>query len=148
MVNHSTATLDATFAALADPTRRALLTRLAAGESSVMTLAAPFAVSLPAITKHLRVLERAGLVRSRRQGRVRRVQLVARPMKDAVLWLTRYRRFWEHALDRLTTYLSESTEDESPWPKAPKRPPPGFSSAARSRRRAKKSSRRGRGPKR
>jgi DNA-binding transcriptional ArsR family regulator len=94
MVNHE-AVLSDTFAALADPTRRAILARLRAGEASVGELAHPFRMSLPAISKHLRVLERAGLLERRRQGRRRRCRLVARPMREAAAWINRYRRFWE-----------------------------------------------------
>jgi len=100
MVNHE-AVLSDTFAALADPTRRAILARLRAGEASVGELAHPFRVSLPAISKHLRVLERAGLLERRRQGRRRRCRLIARPMREAAAWINRYRRFWKQQFDRL-----------------------------------------------
>jgi DNA-binding transcriptional ArsR family regulator len=99
--------LDATFSALADPTRRAILTRLARGECSVTDLARPFDVSLPAVSKHLRVLERAGLLARRREGRVHRCRLVARPLKDAEQWIERYRRFWEERFRSLDRYLRE-----------------------------------------
>ena len=105
MVKHSAAVLDATFAALADPTRRAILARLARGDSSVSALARPFDVSLPAISKHLRVLERAGLVTQRKQGRTRRCRLAARPLRQASLWLAHYREFWEARLDALERHL-------------------------------------------
>jgi DNA-binding transcriptional ArsR family regulator len=99
--------LSATFAALADPTRRAILARLISGERSVTDLAAPFAMSLPAISKHLKVLERAGLISRGREAQWRPCRLEARPLKDAVNWLEHYRRFWERSLDRLDTYLHE-----------------------------------------
>jgi DNA-binding transcriptional ArsR family regulator len=108
MVNYSITSLDATFAALAHPTRRAILERLVSGESSVLELARPFAMSLPAITKHLKVLEEAGLVTSRKSGRVRRCRLAAAPMKAAAEWLSFYRRFWETRLDSLGAYLDET----------------------------------------
>jgi len=99
--------LSATFAALADPTRRAILARLISGERSVTELAAPFAMSLPAISKHLKVLERAGLITRGREAQWRPCRLEARPLKDAVNWLEHYRRFWEQSLDRLDAYLHE-----------------------------------------
>jgi DNA-binding transcriptional ArsR family regulator len=99
--------LDTTFAALADPTRRAILARLTSGEASVTELAEPFAMSLPAISKHLKVLERAGLVARGREAQWRPCQLDAAPLKDAADWLERYRGFWEQSLDRLAHYLRE-----------------------------------------
>lgn len=99
--------LDRTFAALADPTRRAILARLAGGEATVGELAEPFRMTRPAISKHLRVLERAGLVQRERDGRVSRCTLDASPMKDAADWVERYRRFWEGRLDALARYLEE-----------------------------------------
>ena len=102
------ANLDATFSALADPTRRAIVARLSRGECSVTNLAQPFDVSLPAISKHLRVLERAGLLARRKEGRVRRCRLVTRPLKDAEEWIVRYRQFWEERLEALAQYLEES----------------------------------------
>jgi DNA-binding transcriptional ArsR family regulator len=99
--------LNATFAALADPTRRAILARLISGERSVTELAAPFAMSLPAISKHLKVLERAGLIARGREAQWRPCRLEARPLKDAFNWLEHYRRFWEQSLDRLDAYLRE-----------------------------------------
>ena len=112
------AALDATFAALADPTRRALLARLATGEASVNELWAPFPVSLPAVSKHLRVLEQAGLLsrlRSPQDARVHRVQLVAAPLRDAASWIDHYRRFWEGQLDALDRYLRHEQEKEPSW---------------------------------
>ena len=97
--------LDGTFGALADPTRRSLLARLAEGEATVGELARPFDVSRPAISKHLRVLERAGLVRRASHGRVSRCELVALPMQHAAEWVERYRTFWEGQLDSLSGYL-------------------------------------------
>lgn len=99
--------LSATFAALADPTRRAILARLAAGEASVTELAAPFAMSLPAVSKHLKVLERAGLIARGREAQWRPCRLEPAPLKDAAEWLERYRRFWDESLDRLEGYLQE-----------------------------------------
>jgi len=99
--------LSAIFTALADPTRRAILTRLAAGETSVTELAEPFAMSLPAVSKHLKVLERAGLIARGRQAQWRPCQLEARPLKDAADWLEHYRRFWEQSFDRLDKYVRE-----------------------------------------
>src|SRR5512146_1547973 len=99
--------LDATFAALADPTRRAILARLALGEASVGELAEPFAMSQPAVSKHLKVLERAGLIARGREAQWRPCQLEAGPLKDAADFLERYRRFWEQSLDRLQDYLRE-----------------------------------------
>ena len=101
------ARLDATFAALADPTRRAILARLARGEASVTELAAPFDMSLPAISKHLKVLERAGLVARSRDAQSRPCRLDARPLEQAVQWLEKYRRFWEESFDRLDELLRE-----------------------------------------
>src|SRR6188472_1654280 len=99
--------LSATFAALADPTRRAILARLVAGETSVTALAEPFSMSLPAISKHLKVLERAGLIARSRDAQWRPCRLTADPLKDAADWLEHYRRFWEKSFDRLDDYLSE-----------------------------------------
>jgi len=98
--------LSATFAALADPTRRAILARLAAGESSVTALAEPFAMSLPAISKHLKVLQRAGLVARGRHAQWRPCRLDATPLKDASAWLEDYRAHWEQSFDRLEDYLA------------------------------------------
>lgn len=106
--------LDLTFGALADPIRRAILARLAKGEATVGELASPFEVSRPAISKHLRVLERAGLVRRARDGRLSRCELDAEPMRDAAEWVERYRKFWEGQLDALSRYLEdeESNRDQ------------------------------------
>lgn len=99
--------LSATFAALADPTRRAILARLMEGEASVTELAAPFDMSLPGISKHLKVLERAGLIQRGRTAQWRPCRLEAAPLREAADWLEHYRRFWEQSLDRLGDYLSE-----------------------------------------
>ena len=114
MVNYSVtrnARLDATFSALADPTRRAILARLSRRELTVGELASPFEMSLPAVSKHLRVLERAGLLRQQRDGRIRRCRMEAKPMSDAIEWIEHYRRFWERQFDALAKYL-EKTEIE------------------------------------
>jgi DNA-binding transcriptional ArsR family regulator len=99
--------LSTTFAALADPTRRAILKRLAAGEASVTELAEPFAISLPGISKHLKVLERAGLIVRGRAAQWRPCRLKAGPLKQVADWLEHYRRFWDESLDRLDDYLQE-----------------------------------------
>jgi len=98
--------LDAVFSALADPTRRAILARLMEGEASVNELAEPFAISQPAISKHLKMLERAGLVTRSADGTRRPVRIEAAPMKDAVDWLEKYRRFWEQSYARLDSLLA------------------------------------------
>jgi DNA-binding transcriptional ArsR family regulator len=99
--------LSATFAALADPTRRAILTRLSDGEATVTELAAPFDLSLPAISKHLKVLQRSGLVEQGRQAQWRPCRLRPEPLRDVADWVAQYRRFWEASLDRLDDYLRE-----------------------------------------
>jgi DNA-binding transcriptional ArsR family regulator len=104
--------LSAIFAALADPTRRAILARLITGEASVTQLAEPFEMSLPAISKHLKVLERAGLIARGREAQWRPCRLAARPLKDVAEWVERYRRFWEARLDRLDIYLRELKSKE------------------------------------
>ncbi len=114
MVNYTVPRLDATFGALADPTRRAILERLSIGESTVTSLAEPFNVSLPAISKQLRVLERAGLLTQEKDGRVRRCRLEAGPMKEAAEWIARYRRFWEAQLDSLASYLDQLQQEDDP----------------------------------
>jgi len=113
MVNNSGAPLDSTFAALSDATRRGILARLARqGETSVSDLAAPYQMSLPAVSKHLRVLEHAGLVSRHKDGRVHRCRLRAEPMKDASAWIEHYRQFWEAQLDSLARYLEDSVAAE------------------------------------
>jgi DNA-binding transcriptional ArsR family regulator len=99
--------LSTTYAALADPTRRAILARLAAGEATVGELAEPFTMSLPAVSKHLKVLERAGLITRGRKAQWRPCRIEGRPLKDAAQWLEHYRRFWDASFDRLDEYLEE-----------------------------------------
>ena len=103
----NTRQLDLTFGALADPTRRAILNRLARGEATVAQLAQPFQVSRPAISKHLRVLERAHLVKRTPEGRISRCELSPAPMKDAAEWVEKYRKYWEDQLDSLARYLED-----------------------------------------
>ena len=114
----STAQLDATFAALADPTRRAILARLAQGEATVTELAAPFAMTLPAISKHLKVLERAGLISRGREAQRRPARLVAGPLAEATEWLEGYRQFWEGSYRSLDALLDELQAPE-PSPNTP-----------------------------
>jgi DNA-binding transcriptional ArsR family regulator len=104
--------LSATFAALADPTRRAILARLSAGEANVTELAQPFAMSQPAISKHLKVLERAGLVTRSRAKQARPCQLEAEPLKAAADWVAYYRSYWERSFDQLATHLDELQQQE------------------------------------
>jgi len=104
--------LSATFAALADPTRRAILARLASGETSVLKLAEPFDMSLPAVSKHLKVLERAGLIARGREAQWRPCRLEAKPLKGAADWVEQYRRFWEQKFDNLEEYLRELQKQE------------------------------------
>ena len=104
--------LDATFAALADPTRRAILARLASGEANVGELAKPFDMSQPAISKHLKVLERAGLISRSREGQSRPCRLEAERLKEASAWMEKYRRFWDESFDRLDLYLEELKQKE------------------------------------
>ncbi len=107
--------LTTTFAALADPTRRAILARLASGEAYVTELAEPFQISLPAVSKHLKVLERAGLIARGREAQWRPCRLEAGPLKDANDWLERYRRHWEESFDRLDDYLRELKQKEKKY---------------------------------
>ena len=102
--------LSASFGALADPTRRAILARLASGEASVTQLAEPFAMSMPAISKHLKVLERAGLIRRGREAQWRPCRLEAGPLQEIAGWIEHYRRFWEENFDRLDDYLQQLTK--------------------------------------
>jgi DNA-binding transcriptional ArsR family regulator len=104
--------LSETFAALADPTRRAILARLASGEASVTELAEPFEMSMPAVSKHLKVLERAGLIGRGRDAQWRPCRLEVGPLKDVATWVERYRRFWEQSFDRLDGYLRELKNKE------------------------------------
>ncbi len=99
--------LSVTFAALADPTRRAILARLSEGQSAVLDLAKPFNMTLPAVSKHLKVLEKAGLIERSRNAQWRPCKLEARPLKDAASWIEGYRKFWEESFDRLDDYLKE-----------------------------------------
>ena len=112
--------LSKTLAALADPTRRAILARLALGETAVTELAEPFAMSLPAVSKHLKVLERAGLIARGREAQWRPCRLQAAPLKDVAAWIEGYRRFWEQSLDRLEDYLQELQANEAKENKAAK----------------------------
>jgi DNA-binding transcriptional ArsR family regulator len=107
MVEYSSKLLDRTFSALADPTRRRILAQLAHGEECVTELARPHAMSLAAVSKHLIVLEKAGLVKRHRQGRVHSLALQAKPMQEAQAWLDRYRKFWEGNLDQFEKYLDK-----------------------------------------
>jgi DNA-binding transcriptional ArsR family regulator len=113
--------LSATFAALADPTRRAILARLALGETSVNEIAKPFAMSLPAVSKHLKVLEGAGLITRGRDAQWRPCKLEAGPLKDAAHWIENYRKFWEASLDRLEEYLSRLQSEPAKRTAKPKK---------------------------
>jgi DNA-binding transcriptional ArsR family regulator len=113
--------LTATFAALADPTRRAILARLAAGETSVTELAAPFQMSMPAVSKHLKVLEHAGLISRGRSAQWRPCRLEAGPLRDVALWVDHYRQFWEQSFDRLDDYLKELKKEQKHGRKRRKR---------------------------
>jgi DNA-binding transcriptional ArsR family regulator len=104
--------LSTTLAALSDPTRRAILARLAGGEATVTELAAPFAMSMPAISRHLKVLEHAGLIARSRQAQWRPCRITAAPLKDVADWLAHYQRFWTESLDRLNDYLREVQKKE------------------------------------
>ncbi|WP_422000903.1 ArsR/SmtB family transcription factor [Reyranella sp.] len=140
MVNYQSAALDRTFAALSDPTRRALLARLDEEDGiTVSELARPFPVSLPAIMKHLDVLSDAGLIEKTKSGRTVTCQLRAEPMKQAMTWLQHYERYWTEQLDRLAAFL----EEDDSWPASPASP-----SSGASRRRRRSSSKPGRSPKR
>jgi DNA-binding transcriptional ArsR family regulator len=115
MVNYNEPdSLSATFAALADPTRRAILARLMAGETSVSELAQPFAMTMPAVTKHLKVLERSGLITRGRQAQWRPCRLDAAPLRDALAWMEQYRRFWDSKIDSLEAYLRQIQSKEIP----------------------------------
>ena len=108
-----TNSLSVTFAALADPTRRAILARLTAGEASVTELAGPFRMSQPAVSKHLKVLEKAGLVARSRHAQWRPCRLEARPLRDAAAWVEQYRQFWEQKFDRLEAYLETVKQEDA-----------------------------------
>lgn len=105
-------TLDSTFAALADPTRRTILARLSRGEATVTELAEPFEMSLPAVSKHLKVLERAGLIARGRRAQSRPCQLEAAPLREAADWVGQYRRFWQQSFDSLDEYLNDLRKEE------------------------------------
>jgi DNA-binding transcriptional ArsR family regulator len=137
------ARLDATFGALADATRRAILARLALGETSVSELAQPFRMSLPAVTKHLRVLDRAGLLEHHKDGRVRRCRLHPQPLKSAAQWIAHYQKFWEEQFDALEEFIEEMQEEDSSWRPKPQEPQ-SSNSRESSAHRGRKSSRRGR----
>jgi DNA-binding transcriptional ArsR family regulator len=114
--------LSTTFAALADPTRRAILARLLTGERSVSELAEPFEMSMPAISKHLRVLERAGLITRRREAQWRHCRIQGEPFKEVLAWTEQYRQIWESRLDRLDMYLQQmTTKKERPHARQPHR---------------------------
>jgi len=117
----TTPNLTTVFAALADPTRRAILMRLAEGDSAVSALAKPFDMSLPAVHKHLGILEEAGLISSRKAGRVRTCKLEAAPMQDAVAWLEFYSRFWEERLDALEAFIKEHKRRQKKQPPSNKK---------------------------
>jgi DNA-binding transcriptional ArsR family regulator len=148
MVYHSQS-LDTTFFALADPTRREILSRLATGGRTISELASRFDMSLPAVSKHVRVLQSAGLATVERQGRVRRAHLRSEPMRSALQWIEHYKQFWESELDLLARYLEDPTPSEESWPPPPQSKParprkPSSKSAAPSARRANASSTHGR----
>jgi DNA-binding transcriptional ArsR family regulator len=148
MVKYLGAGLDATFGSLSDATRRGILARLALGETSVSELAAPYKMSLPAVSKHLRVLERARLVKRRKDGRVHRCTLAPEPMKGAAEWIAHYRQFWEAQFDALERFLNDSEGKEKPtWRQQSKLPKRYSKSGGHSRRRGRKSSGRGRNSK-
>lgn len=143
MVNYLASGLDATFGALADPTRRAILARLARGEAMVKELAAPFEMSLPAISKHVQVLEAAGLLTREIDGRVHHCRLSAGAMKDAAAWIEQYRAFWEAQFDALAKYLESAKEEKTEWQPLNQAQDSRSKYGGGSRRRGKKSSRRG-----
>jgi DNA-binding transcriptional ArsR family regulator len=147
MVNYSSAPLDAIFGALADPTRRAMLARLAQGQAMITELAEPFRVSLPAISKHVRILESAGLLEREINGRVHRCRLAAEPLRNAAAWIEQYRAFWEWQFDALAKYLETTARKErqtcQAQSKAKRTRASRSKSAGGSRHPAKKSSPRG-----
>jgi DNA-binding transcriptional ArsR family regulator len=146
MVNLSPDALDAVFSALAHPARRGMLERLATGAASVGELAVPYRMSAPAISKHVRVLERAGLVSRERDGRVHRLDLSGSSLTEALHWLDRHHRFWTVRLDALAALLEapEPQKEEHAWPTPPPAPSSRSRSSARSRRRRNASSKRSR----
>ncbi|MGH9860604.1 MAG: ArsR/SmtB family transcription factor, partial [Candidatus Acidiferrales bacterium] len=128
MVKYLPPALDATFGALADPTRRAILARLAHGETSVSELAQPFRMSLPAVTKHLRVLEQARLIAHHKAGRVRRCRLHPQPLRDAAEWIAFYQRFWDEQFGALEEFIEEMKMEDPSWQPQPQEPRPKRSS--------------------
>jgi DNA-binding transcriptional ArsR family regulator len=140
--------LDAVFGALADATRRQIVARLAGGTASTRALAAPFAMSLPAVSKHLTVLERAGLIERRLVGRERQCRLIVAALVDAMTWIDAQRGFWEFHLDRLTAFVQQTTQETPAWQTSRTAPTAASPSAGRSRPRATSSSRPGRRPRR
>ncbi len=146
MVKYSDAALDNVFGALADPTRRAILARLATGQTSLMELAQPHKMSLVAVQKHVRVLERAGLVETEKEGRVRRCTLQPQPLRTAAEWIEFYQKFWEDQFDALEQYIEEMKKEDPSWRPQPKpqdiqpksresSPRPGYGSGRRGRKR-------------
>ena len=113
MVKYRDELLDATFSALSDPTRRAILARLAQGEAQVTELAKPFGMSLPAVSKHLKVLEKARLITRHKDGRIHRFTVNPSPIDSAKSWIETYQHFWEQQLDSLATYLEKTTQGEA-----------------------------------
>jgi DNA-binding transcriptional ArsR family regulator len=145
VVNYSEASLDITFSALADPTRRAILAKLASEpDASVTALASPFRMSLPAVSRHLRVLEDAGLLARRREGRVHHCRIDAAPLREAAGWIARYGEFWEGRLDALQRLLEATAQEEKSWPRRKRRPRPLSASRGGSAPRARGSSAPGR----
>jgi DNA-binding transcriptional ArsR family regulator len=112
MVNNTAERLDSVFSAVSDPTRRAILERLARSEATVTELAAPFEISLPAISRHLRILEHAGLIARQKEGRIHHMRLNAAAMREAAEWLDYYRRFWTDQFDNLAAYLNAPAEEK------------------------------------
>ena len=112
MVKYSSGTIDATLSALSDPTRRAIIERLEITECTVLEIAKPFPISLPAISKHLKVLERAGLIERHKNGKTHIINLVAGPMKNAAEWLNHYSIFWEGQLDSFSKYVNNKNKEE------------------------------------
>ena len=112
MVKYYSSSLDTTFAAISDPTRRAILARLMQGQASVTELAQPFDMSLPAVSKHLGILERAGLLVRQKEGRIHHCRLAATPLKEAVDWLSLYKGYWEGQFEALAQYLDEGESEE------------------------------------
>jgi DNA-binding transcriptional ArsR family regulator len=149
MVKYSEDELDSVFSALSHPTRRAILGRLSRNGATVGELAEPFDLSPPAISRHLRVLESAGLLQRRVDGRIHRIGLAPGPLQEAAQWLEEHRRFWEPRLDALVRYVEETTkEEEATWKPRKSARTSRSGSSGRSPRRPTRSSRHGHGPKR